>query len=153
VIEDGLLMPLLNRFDDISWWFTSSTQQILMHNLYPNTALQLNTIAVTNESHRDYTRNSYKDEQTVWLKEQFLDDVYNPRYYAVNLLSLQGLKYALNKYRLGEFPKVAKEFVLTLIQTLFYKKKNTHRLDQEFIKKVFRQNSEMYNRYFEGKIK
>src|SRR6056297_586593 len=60
VLLDNILMPLQNQFDEISWWYTSSTQQILMHTLYPETTIQLNNVAVTNESHREYTKNSFK---------------------------------------------------------------------------------------------
>jgi hypothetical protein len=151
VLADRLLMPLINRFDEISWWYTSSTQQILMHNLYPQSALQLNSVAVTNESHREYTRNSYKEKQDAWLKEQFKVPIQNPRQYAANLLTYQGVRYAFSKFGVREFPKVLRVFLSTVWGSITYKKKESHRLDEQVIRKTFKEGSELYNRYFEGK--
>ena len=152
VLADRLLMPLINRFDEISWWYTSSTQQILMHTLYPKNTLQLNNVAITNEAHRDYTKNSYKEKQKEWLSEQFAIAVENPREQATNLLSVEGVRYGFSKFGFRGFLSVLQVFLSTVKGTLLYKKKKSHRLREKRIKEIFREGSEMYNRYFERNI-
>jgi len=149
VIADKLLMPLINRFDDISWWYTSSTQQILMHNLYPHHTLQLNTVAVTNESHRDYTRKSFKKKQDTWFNNQFKEPISNPRPFAVNLLSIQGLRYMLGNYSFEEYPSIIRVFLSTIWRSLTYSKNESYRLNKHEIESTFREGSELYDRYFE----
>lgn len=149
VIRDRILMPLQNQFDEISWWYTSSNQQILMHNVYPNNTLQLNNVAVTNESHRDYTKNRFKKKQEAWLKKQFIGPVRNPREYAANLLSVEGVRYAYSKFGLKGLPAVVRVFIETVLGTIRYKRKECHLLDEHVIKRTFRVGSDMYNQYFD----
>jgi hypothetical protein len=148
VIRDRVLMPLQNQFDEISWWYTSSNQQILMHNLYPNSTLQLNNVAITNESHREYTKNSFDKKQEAWLKEQFIGPVINPREYAANLLSVEGIRYAYSKFGLKRLSVVIKVFIETVIGTIRYKSKERHLLDRRELKKIFRKGSEIYRQVF-----
>lgn len=148
VLMDNILMPLQNQFDEISWWYTSSTQQILMHTFYPDTALQLNNVAITNESHREYIKNSYKREQEIWLEKQLSEPVRNPREHAANLLSLEGMRYAVTKFGLKGLPAVMKVFLSILSGTLMYKKKKSHRLEKDILRRKLRKGSELYNQVF-----
>lgn len=148
VIRDRILMPLQNKFDEISWWYTSSNQQILMHNLYPGSTLQLNNVAVTNESHRNYTRNSFKKKQEHWLNKQFNGSVSNPREHAANLFSVEGWRYAYSKFGLKGLPAVCRVFFDTVLGTLRYKRLESHQKDREDLKKIFTKDSDIYNQIF-----
>ena len=151
VINDRLLMPLQNQFDHISWWFTSSTQQLLAHNLYQDHFLQFNNVSITNDSHRDYAKNEYKDEQQRWFQEQFKVPLKDPRKFAVNLISLEGIKYAIKHYRLRDFGKTLGNFLNTIFRTIRYRKKNHHHLSTKKLKKILSETSELFRQHQEDK--
>lgn len=151
VIEDRVLLPLQNKFDEVSWWYTSSTQQLLMHTLYPDTTLQLNTVAVTNESHREYTKNSYKAQQNEWLKNQLAIPIYNPRPWASNLLTVEGVRYTVRNFKWKEYPKVIRVFLKSLIGTLKYKPRDDHHIRKRELKRIFKEGSDLYEQVLNGK--
>lgn len=147
VIADNILFPLKSKFDPVSWWFTSSTQQILMHTIYKENVLQINSVAVVNELHRKYPKQEYENEQTEWFRKQFKEDIFNPRPFAVNLLSAKGVRYALRKFGLSNLPDVIKIFLFTLFKTITYKKKKEYLIPEERIRNLLFEDSELYNQY------
>jgi hypothetical protein len=150
VILDNLVVPLLTKFDKVSWWFTSSTQQLLIFNLYPKTTLQFNNIAVTNDTHGDYTKGEFKHLQAEWLGRQFIDTCHNPRPYAVNLLSSKGIRLCMgNGQQIN--PQYMIEFLDTLEGTLAYQKKENHRLSEEELACALRRDSELFKQYMSAK--
>ena len=151
VIKDRLLMPLQNQFDSISWWFTSSTQQLLVHNLYQEHFLQFNNVSITNESHREYTKNEYKDQQMHWFQQQFSVPLKDPRTHAVNLMSLQGLKYFFQHYQINDLGKTVVNFFGTILETLRYKKRNHHKLSPEKVESILNIKSDLLKQYEAGK--
>ncbi len=150
VVLDHLVVPLQTQFDKISWWFTSSTQQLLIFNLYPKTTLQFNEIAVTNDVHGDYTNCDFKNFQTEWLNKQFIDDFHNPRPYAINLLSSEGIQLCMgNSQRFN--PQFIFEFLGTLADTCAYTKKSSHHISEEKLTSILQHDSELYNQYLSAK--
>lgn len=149
VINDNILFPLKDEFDSISWWFTSSTQQILMHTFYRHHVLQINSVVVINELHRDYPKQDYYKHQDEWFSKQFNTDIFNPRPYAVNLLTVQGIKFTLKNYKLSEFPLALKYFMYMLYYTLFYKAKTSYALPEEKVSNILKEDSELMKQFLQ----
>ncbi|WP_340106370.1 hypothetical protein [Rhodohalobacter sp. 8-1] len=151
VIKDRILMPLQNQFDEISWWFTSSAQQLLMHNFYGDHTLQMNDVIINNESHREYTKNDYKEQRAEWFQSQFSVPVENPRPWAVNLMSLQGIKYFFLNYRIRDLCKVARQFFNSVAGTFRYKKAESYRLMKEEVLQKLKPDSVLFKQYMAGR--
>jgi len=150
VILDSLVVPLLAKFDRVSWWFTSSNQQLLIFNLYAKTTLQFNNIAVSNNIHGDYVNNEFQQLQSEWFGRQFIDAFNDPRPYAVNLLSSKGLSYCVgNNQQIN--PRYIIEFLDTLAGTLAYTKKENHLISENALARVLRRDSELFKQYLSAK--
>ena len=149
VLADGLLFPLQTRFDPQSWWCTSSTLQTLAVNLYGRHALQLNPVAVRNEEHRDYVRQTGFSEQTAWLTRQFRRPIYQPEPYAVNLLSLDGLKRLVKRLRnpLPHKHRLFTEWVRTLVGSLLYKPRDSYAFTPDSLARLLNPDSDLYRQY------
>lgn len=146
VIADRLVVPLQTDFDDISWHATSSTQQLLMLNLYRKSILQFNNIVVVNDAHRQYPKNSFKEMQKEWFAQQFVKPIRDPRRLAINLLSLEGLR------RLSKMPKRAWlqsviHFFRTLFGTMTYKDQEHYHIPEEKLVTMLRRESVLFNQY------
>ena len=72
VIREGIVLPYVTQFDELSWWATCEIQQILIHTFYHRHALQFNTIKVDNLIHgrHDASDKSYKEVIRKWLQPQ-----------------------------------------------------------------------------------
>lgn len=151
VIKDRILMPLQNQFDEISWWFTSSTQQLLLHNFYDSHTLQMNNVSIRNGLHREYTNKDYEEYQMEWFRDQFNVPLKDPRKWAANLLSLEGGRYFFKNYRLTDLAKVTGNFLSVIIKTLRYKKKEDHRLSEKEIKQKLKPDSVLFKQYMAGR--
>ncbi len=150
VILDNLVVPLLTKFDKISWWFTSSTQQLLIFNLYAKTTLQFNNIAVKNDRHGNYVISEFKHLQAEWLGRQFITPYHDPRPYAGNLLSSKGISLYLKED--GQLnPQYMTEFLNTLTGTIAYAKKQNHRIPEVELTHVIRRDSELFTQYLNAK--
>lgn len=91
VVSDALAVPLQTQFDKISWCLTSSTQQLLIFNLYGEDCLQLNSIIVTNDEHKnDYPKvEDWQSIQTDWLRSQLIAYPQDHRKDVFNLFSIR----------------------------------------------------------------
>jgi len=145
VIADRLVVPLQTRFDKVSWAGTSSTQQLLIFNLYSDTTLQFNTVIVTNEAHRDYPRGTgkFQQAQQAWLSEQFRHVPNDPRNYAINLLSIIGLIRVAKKIKSTLSSRYLSEFGKTLIGTFSYRRKERHSMSKESMLALLQPDSDL----------
>lgn len=143
VVENRLVVPLQTRFDTLSWGGTSSTQQLLIFNLYSDTTLQFNTVMISNEAHRDYPRGKgkFKQAQQVWLSEQLLNEPNDPREYTVNLLSAKGIIRAVRRVKKRPSSRYLSEFGKTLVRTFTYKRKEHHSMSKEDILAMLKPDS------------
>ncbi len=156
VIMDRLVVPLQSQFDSVSIWFTSSTQQLLMFNIYKNKVLQFNTVLIRNLEHRDYNKNNtFGKLQADWFKEQFLNPIRDPRYTICNLFSIEGLrkwhkrshKMTFRK-RYGQF---VYQFISTIISTVLYKPQSEHHLNEKTLSRILKPDSELMSQYLARK--
>ena len=148
VILDRLIAPLQTQFDNISWWFTSSTQQLLIFNLYPDTTLQFNKIAVENGLNREYPNNKFKHIQKEWLARQFIEPVYDPRVYIINLCSRPGIQRLFKSGLKKELSlKYIKTYTRTLWDTWRYKRSENHQFREDKIRNVLQADSELLQQH------
>ncbi|MEN8446392.1 MAG: glycosyltransferase family A protein [Cyanobacteria bacterium J06555_13] len=145
VVENRLVVPLQTRFDTLSWGGTSSTQQLLIFNLYNDTTLQFNTVIVTNEAHRDYPRGKgkFKQAQQMWLCAQLRHAPDDPRNYAINLLSVKGLIRAARRSKKMPSLRYLSEFGKILLGTLSYKRKERHLMSEEDMLTLLQPDSDL----------
>jgi len=152
VITDCLVVPLQTQFDKISWWFTSSTQQLLILNLYPKSFLQFNNIEVANDLHREYINNEFKRIQLNWLSNQFIKPIKNPRPFASNLLSIKNLKkiYEINRRKIPF--KYIEVFIDTVWHTITYKPAVSYYIERKTFLKKIKKKSELWKQHLNGHI-
>ncbi len=149
VLEDGLLFPLQTHFDPLSWWCTSSTLQILAVNLYGRHMLQFNPVAVRNEEHRAYVRQTGFPEQTAWLARQLRRTVWRPEEYTANLLSRDGLKSLAKRLR-GPLPRKYRlftEWAETLAGSLLYRPRDSYAFTPQSLARLVNPDSDLYRQY------
>ena len=147
VISDGIVVPLLEKFDDVSWWFTSSTQQLLIFNLYQNTVLQFNKIVIADSLHRNYPKNSYLQAQKDWLNRQFKRPFKDERKLMRNIFSVAILSKLLKEsiqFRNGKALYSFLTCLKVLKLSLTYKIRNTHKLSESDLRSVIRKDSELF---------
>ncbi len=142
VISDRLVVPLQTQFDDVSWWFTSSTQQLLIFNLYGSATLQFNEIAVKNEVHGEYPRGDFQHIQSEWLNSQFSRAFVDPRPYAPNMFSSEGMSLLKGDGRSLNF-RYLKQFLRTLAGTLTYTRKYSHQIRQRKLNALLQRDSSL----------
>ncbi len=150
VIADKLVVPLQTHFDKVSWYATSSTQQLLMFNLYEKSILQFNSIKVKNECHRDYPKHEFKEIQKEWLNQQFAKPTFDPRQYArinKSFFSLAVLIDVLKKSYLKRSFGFIKFYFNTIIFTLMYKKKYRHSINKKKLSKIIHKDSVLFKQY------
>ena len=150
VIEDGLVIPLHTQFDEISWWCTSSTQQILIFNFYGNSTLQFNSIVVANDSHRAYPNQAFKAVQQAWLEKQFRQPVEDKRRTVTNLISFKIVLYLLKTTLTGSMGEILESwrgFYSILIETLTYTRKVDQHLSEQQVLDLLKADSELFAQY------
>ncbi len=147
VIDDHILMPLQTHFDQCNWGATSSTQQLLIHNLYQNKFVQFNNVIVENLAHRPYTSNEFEEVQKDWFKSQFKKPIHDPRPHAINFLSLQGIYYAIKNYNRINLLRALNHFAKTLTETLFYKIENQHSISYQQVDKKLIKGSDLHKQF------
>jgi hypothetical protein len=117
------------------------------HKLYGEATLQFNEVAVANDVHRAYPTNDARAAQTAWFSDQFVEAISDPRRSAANLLSLQGIRYAMGQ------PSAARclvSFVRAVRSTLGYRRVAGHRLASAYVRSVLRPDSELLAQYAEA---
>lgn len=147
VVSDYLVVPLQTRFDKISWWFTSSTQQLLILNFYSKSFIQFNNIEVANEYHREYSNNEFKKLQQKWLSNQFVKQINDPRRYAINLFSKKNFIHIFKHSKNGVLFLCLKIFCGTIWSTITYKKKENHNIQRKKIYKILKSDFEMLKQH------
>ena len=147
VIADKLVVPLQTHFDKVSWYATSSTQQLLMFNLYKRYILQFNTIKVQNAIHGDYTKHEFKEIQKNWLMQQFRKSYYDPRPHAKivkNYFALCVVLDVLEKSIKNKTLSIVSYFISTLFYTIMYRPKGRYSISRKRLGKVLRKDSELF---------
>lgn len=147
VIEDNIATPLQTHFDQHNWCATSSTQQLLIHNLYQENFIQFNNIVVENLAHRSYTENSFEEVQRDWFKSQFKKPIQDPRPHAVNFLSFQGLRYSFRNLSRLNFLWALRYFAKTFTETILYNKKSQHHISSHRVDEKLIENSVLRNQF------
>ena len=147
VIFDRLVMPLQTKFDSISWWYTSSTQQLLILNLYRNSFLQFNNVVVANDEHRKYVKNPFNTIQHTWFEKQFIHPIKDPRPYALNLLSPSMLRVFVKKRSIAFIFKCIGEFISTVILTATYRKPRSRRISEKQISRILKRDSDLFMQF------
>lgn len=137
LIADRLVVPLRTEFDPISWWFTSSTQQLLLLNLYPKHFLQFNSVVVANDSHSDYVQREFKELQRQWFGREFRRPIRDPRDYADNPLRYNRLRIGLNNKSPAETLRRLTRLAATAWGTLRYRASPDYRLPPRLIERIF----------------
>jgi len=145
IINQRLVVPLQTQFDSISWWCTSSTQQLLLFNLYPKHFLQFNYIEISNDCHRHYTNNDFKDIQKDWFSKQFRGPISDFRQKSYNLLDKKNLNYVRNNLSRHDLLCTIKVFINTLWLTFIYRPKRTYYLKKQKLNKKLFSNSILLN--------
>ena len=150
VIEDRLVVPLQTHFDKVSWYATSSTQQLLMFNLYKKYILQFNTIKVQNASHRDYPKREFKEIQKNWLMEQFRKPYFDPRPYAKTTKNFFSISIMMNilakSFKTGSMSYISYYFT-TLVYTIMFKSKKRYSIPRKKLLKVLYKDSVLFKQY------
>lgn len=72
VVEDGILLPYVTRFDSESWWYSQAILIHMMHNLYSGNALQINDVWVRNEKHDEYPKGTDFKKVMRWVDQDVL---------------------------------------------------------------------------------
>lgn len=144
VVHDSLIVPLQTQFDDISWWFTSSTQQILMLNLYKDEILQFNDIVIDNEAHREYTKGQFKAQQREWLRKQLVKPMKLRLMAEVNFLSLRAIAIAIRDKTVSDG---FRQFLSILAGTVSYKAKGGYHISEDQISTLLKPDSELMSQY------
>jgi len=144
VIHDKLVVPLQTHFDAISWYATSSTQQLLMFNLYKKSILQFNNIIVKNDCHRDYTKHAFKELQNNWFKQQFNKPIFDPRPLAKltkNFFSWEMVFDIVNRSIKTRSFSMIDYYLRTLFYTFLYRPKKRYKIPKKKLIKILRKDS------------
>ena len=147
VVFDRLVMPLQTKFDSVSWWCTSSVQQLLILNLYRNSFLQFNNVVVANDEHRKYVKKPFDTIQHAWFEKQFIHPIKDPRPYALNLLSPAMLRVFVEKRSVAFFFKCIGEFISTVILTAIYRKPRSSRISEKQILRLLKRDSDLFMQF------
>jgi hypothetical protein len=151
VLEDGLLFPAQTHFDNLGWWTTSSTLQILVTALYGRHSLQFNPIAIINAEHRPYLRSLAYPDQALWLRRQFRTPPDQPADYIVNPLSRDGQKRLLQRLRSplpGKY-RLFTEWIKVLAGSLLYRARDSYGFTPESLSRVLRRDSDLFRQYLQ----
>jgi hypothetical protein len=132
LISDNLITKLHTPFDKISWWLTSSTQQLLILNVYSKHFLQFNKIQIENKLHRKYTNKAFKQFQEEWFRDNFHKTFKDPRPYAFNILNMKNIIWIL-RHRPHIFMRCFLQFISTCFLTLSYKPLNSYKINKQII--------------------
>jgi hypothetical protein len=151
VISDNIIVPLQIHFDQISWWATSSTQQLLMFNFYKKYILQFNNIWVQNDSHREYINNNFFEIQDKWFSAQFRKKIHDPRPYSTNIFKEIFSKTSL-KTKKAIDTNTLMEFMDTVFFTFVYRKKSTYKLSKKKLDKKLRPDCQLMKQFNTNKI-
>ncbi|HPR30852.1 MAG TPA: glycosyltransferase family A protein [Prolixibacteraceae bacterium] len=147
LVLDNIVVPLQTQFDQISWWCTSSTQQLLLFNLYGRWFLQFNNIEVTNECHREYTNHPFQEIQNQWFQNQFLKPIVDRRSFAVNLTSYKNIQIKFKQQKLLLIVSLFLNFFKVVVMTHLYRPKQFYKLTKENIKKILKPGSKLSEQY------
>lgn len=147
VIHDNLVFPLQTQFDNISWWCTSSTQQLLIFNLYGRRFIQFNNIKIANIHHGIYPKNDFKNIQSDWFRKEFIKSIEDPRPYSINLFSISNIKkiYISNNNKIPL--KFISTFFTTILLTIFYSKNSYSNLSLNKLESILKPSSEILKNY------
>lgn len=75
VIEDGVVLPYLERFDSITWWLSQLFVIHLCGILYQNYVLKIPYVSIMNGQSRPYPRNGeIFDAATEWFRSAAISD-------------------------------------------------------------------------------
>jgi hypothetical protein len=151
VISDNIIVPLQIHFDKISWWATSSTQQLLMFNFYKKYILQFNNTWVQNDSHREYLNNNFFEIQDKWLSSQFRKKIHDPRPYSTNIFNEFFSKTSL-KSKKTIYIYTLMEFLDTVFFTFIYRKKSRYKISKKKLDKKLRPDCQLMKQYNPNKI-
>jgi len=154
VVADNLVVPLQTHFDKVSWYATSSTQQLLMFNLYQKYILQFNNIKVQNANHGVYAKHEFKEDQRSWLTQQFRKTIYDPRPYAKvskSFFSFLVLKDIIIKTYVERTLSFIGYYFYTIAATLLYKPREHYRINPKDLIKELHKDSTLLNQYFDKK--
>lgn len=146
-IKDNILFPIQTQYDSISWWFSSSTQQILAFNFYGNRFIQFNNIITENKNHREYPKNDFFQIQEEWFRKEFKKPIIDHRKFRYNILSINNLRKIYNTNN----NKIPIQYFLTFWRvfwsTIFYKKNKYFTLSPKKVKSLLNPSSDILNNY------
>ena len=151
VIDDNLVGPLQTQFDSVSWWCTSSTQQLLMFNIYKDNVLQFNKISVRNLEHRQYQNDPFQKIQDEWFEKQFLAPIEDIRNWVFNIFSVDGLR-KMRKARPNlpakvRYPRFIKEYFSLIFDSIKYKPQNSYALNEKALSDILKPESELMRQH------
>ncbi|MCF8359104.1 MAG: hypothetical protein K9H26_10120 [Prolixibacteraceae bacterium] len=147
LIFDKIVVPLQTQFDSISWWCTSSTQQLLLFNLYKKYFIQFNHIQVTNDCHREYTNQPFFEIQGNWFKKEFRKKIIDPRKYCQNIFSYPFTFKDFKNNSLKEIYLNISKSTITLLLTIFYSPKKSYQIKKGKIKNIFKKTSQLKKQF------
>jgi hypothetical protein len=120
VIDDGIVLPIDTKFDEVSWWLTCELNHYLIQRYYADNILIFNGVVIenSNHSHEDIT-NSDRSEKTL----------YKARYTSVEL---ERLKFYIES-RYGSQPSILD----TIFQPKIFNKIRVTNLNRVHIERLF----------------
>ncbi|HEX8298998.1 MAG TPA: hypothetical protein VF594_07525 [Rubricoccaceae bacterium] len=72
VVEDGILLPYVARFDEESWWYSQAILIYMTFIIYYNHTLQINGVWVSNDKHEEYPKGTDFKKVIRWVNHDIL---------------------------------------------------------------------------------